>query len=67
MKPESLLLLQSLQSCQQRIDKLKYSLNKNAASFPVSAQALANWDEPREESIDAFILRYSQCVTMIQE
>jgi hypothetical protein len=67
VKPESLLLLQSLQSCKQRIDKLKYSLNKNAASFPVSAEALANWDEPREESIDAFILRYSQCVTMIQE
>ena len=67
MKPETRLLVQSLQACQQRVDKLVYSLHKNAEQFPATAQTVSMWSEEQEESIDAFILRYSQCVTMIQE
>ena len=67
MKPETQLLVQSLQACQQRVDKLAYSLSKNADQFPATAQTVAQWGEDQEESVDAFILRYSQCVTMIQE
>lgn len=67
MKPETRLLVQSLQACQQRVDKLVYSLHKNAEQFPATAHNVSMWSEEQEESIDAFILRYSQCVTMIQE
>ena len=67
MKPETRLLVQSLQACQQRVEKLAYSLSKNAQRFPVTVETLSSWDEAQEESLDAFILRYSQCVTMIQE
>lgn len=67
MKAETRLLVQSLQACQQRVDKLSYSLDKNAAQFPVTVQSLSQWSEAQEESVDAFILRYSQCVTMILE
>ena len=67
MKPEARLLVQSLQACQQRVDKLAYSIDKNVKHFPVNVEAVAHWTEEQEESVDAFILRYSQCVTMIQE
>ncbi len=67
MKPETRLLVQSLQACQQRVDKLVYSLGKNAEHFPATVETVAQWNEEQEESVDAFILRYSQCVTMIQE
>lgn len=67
MKPESQLLIQSLQSCRQRMDKLKYSLRKNAEQFPLTAASVQRWTEDQEESMDALILRYSQCVTMVQE
>jgi len=67
VKPESQLLIQSLQSCRQRMDKLKYSLRKNAEQFPLTAASVQRWTEDQEESMDALILRYSQCVTMVQE
>jgi len=67
VKPETRLLVQSLQACQQRVDKLVYSLHKNAEQLPATAHTVSMWSEEQEESIDAFILRYSQCVTMIQE
>jgi hypothetical protein len=57
----------SLQACQQRINKLRYSVEKNSHQFPVTAQSVSAWTDEQEESIDALILRYSQCVTMIQE
>jgi len=59
--------MQSLQACQQRVEKLAWSLSKNVDQFPVTIQSVAAWNEVQEESIDAFILRYSQCVTIIQE
>jgi len=67
MRPESQLLLLSLQACRQRMEKLQYSLDKNASLFPLSADAVVGLSEEQEESIDALILRYSQCVTMVQE
>ena len=67
MKPETSLLVQSLEACQQRVDKLVYSLGKLAGQFPATIDTVARWNEEQEESVDAFILRYSQCVTMIQE
>lgn len=67
MNPQTQLLAQSLQACQQRVEKLVYSLAKNSALFPVTAESITQWDDEQEESVDAYILRYSQCVTMIQE
>lgn len=67
MKPETRLLVQSLQACQQRVDKLSYSLGKIGQHFPVDVETFDHWSEEHEESVDALILRYSQCVTMIQE
>lgn len=57
----------SWQSCCQRVEKLKYSLTKNQKLFPLTAEALQFITDEQEESIDALVLRYSQCVTMIQE
>ena len=54
-------------ACGQRILKLSYSLNKNRALFPMTAERIENLTDDQEESIDALILRYSQCVSMIQD
>lgn len=67
MTNERLILLASLEACRQRIDKLRFSAEKNAALFPLTLAQLAALTDEQEESIDAMILRYSQCVTMIQE
>ncbi len=67
MTREQVMLLASLEACQLRIEKLKYSLQKNTALFPMTSAILASLNEEQEESIDALILRYSQCVSMIQE
>jgi uncharacterized protein YutE (UPF0331/DUF86 family) len=67
VSPETLLLLSSLQACRQRIAKLSFSLAKNQVLFPMALDTVTKLTEDQEESIDALILRYSQCVTMIQE
>ncbi len=67
MSKEQAMLAASMESCRQRIQKLRYSMQKNAGLFPLSAAALAALDDAQEESIDALILRYSQCVSMMQE
>ena len=66
MTPEQLILQSSLEACRQRIEKLRYSINKNASLFPITLAQLAVLSDEQEESIDALILilRYSQCVTM---
>ncbi|MBU0501287.1 MAG: hypothetical protein KJ558_11090 [Gammaproteobacteria bacterium] len=67
MSSELNILLANIAACGQRIEKLTYSLNKNREIFPITlARAEALTDE-QEESIDALILRYSQCVSMIQD
>lgn len=67
MTKEQLMLQASLEACRQRTDKLRYSVQKNAYLFPITQAQLATFSDEQEESIDALILRYSQCVTMIQE
>jgi len=67
MTPEQLMLQSSLEACRQRTEKLRYSIQKNAWLFPITPEQLAAFSDEQEESIDALILRYSQCVTMIQE
>lgn len=57
----------SFEACQQRIEKLRYSVEKNARLFPLDSEKLKNFGQEEEESLDAFILRYSQCVSIIQE
>jgi hypothetical protein len=67
MNPEFELLQTSWLACSQRVDKLKYSLTKNQTLFPLALESLQLITDSQEESIDALILRYSQCVTMIQD
>jgi len=57
----------SLAACAQRIEKLRQSVGKNQPLFPMSLQVAATLTDEQEESIDALILRYSQCVSMIQD
>ena len=67
MTREQAMLASSFEACRQRIEKLRYSMQKNAALFPLTPAPLASLGEEQEESIDAFILRYSQCVSMMQD
>ncbi len=67
MSSETQMLRASIDACRQRIDKLAYSLAKNRALFPLTGERVASLSDDQEESIDALILRYSQCVSMIQD
>jgi hypothetical protein len=67
MNKEHEILTANVQACDQRIQKLAYSIAKNQSIFPISVQSLENLSDDQEESIDALILRYSQCVSMIQD
>ena len=67
MSSELEILLASMVACGQRVQKLGYSLNKNRALFPMTPQSVSTLSDDQEESIDALILRYSQCVAMIQD
>lgn len=64
---EQTLFQSSLDGCRQRIEKLRYSVDKNAYLFPLSSEKFKLLSQEEEESIDALILRYSQCVSMIQD
>jgi len=61
------ILNSNIAACRQRIQKLSYSLNKNRTIFPMTRKRIDNLTDDQEESIDALILRYSQCVAMIQD
>lgn len=61
------LLESSLSSCRERIGSLKYSIAKTSGLFPMELDNLERLTEEQKESIDAMILRYSQCVSMIQD
>lgn len=67
MSSELDILRASLAACGQRIKKLAYSLDKNRAIFPLTLARIKALTDDQEESIDALILRYSQCVAMIQD
>jgi hypothetical protein len=61
------ILRANIAACGQRIQKMSYSLNKNRSLFPMTREGIENLTDNQEESIDALILRYSQCVAMIQD
>ena len=67
MTKEQTMLLKSLEACRQRIEKLGYSIHKNAGLFPIDRRGLVSLTDEQEESVDALILRYSQCVSMMQD
>ena len=67
MNKEMHMLLESLAACEQRIEKLRQSLDKNRPFFPFNAEVLKNLSDEQQESVDALILRYSQSVSMIQD
>lgn len=54
-------------ACGQRIEKLARSLLKTEIFFPLTMQNIDALNEQQEESIDALILRYGQCVSMMQD
>jgi hypothetical protein len=57
----------SLLACAQRIGKLRQSVGKTHGLFPLTIARAQALTDDEEESIDALILRYSQCVSMIQD
>lgn len=57
----------NIDACRQRIGKLAYSLDKSRVLFPLTRESVLCLTSEQEESIDALILRYSQCVSMIQD
>jgi hypothetical protein len=54
-------------ACQQRMTKLAQSLEKTKSLLPLTVLSIAHMTDEQEESIDALILRYSQCVSMMQD
>lgn len=67
MNSELEILRSNLAACGERVQKLKYSIDKNRQLFPTTPDAIANLSADQEESIDALVLRYTQCVSMIQD
>jgi len=67
MTSEQDILRINFAACAKRIQKLAYSVEKNQKLFPLSASQAAALTDEEEESIDALILRYAQCVSMIQD
>jgi hypothetical protein len=57
----------SMEACAQRVAKLRQSVEKLQHLFPLTLEQAAVLTDEQEESIDALILRYSQCVSMIQD
>ncbi len=61
------MLVANMLACAQRIDKLRLSVEKTKSLFPLTLERATTLTEDEEESVDALILRYSQCVSMIQD
>jgi hypothetical protein len=67
MNIEREILQTNFSACAQRILKLTYSVEKNQKLFPIDTTRVVTLTDEEEESIDALILRYAQCVSMIQD
>jgi len=67
MTTEHQILLTNVAACEQRIQKLNYSIGKSQPLFPLTKERIGRITDEQEETIDALILRYSQCVSMIQD
>ena len=61
------MLVANMLACAQRIDKLRLSVEKTKSLFPLTLERATTLTEDEEESVDALILRYTQCVSMIQD
>jgi hypothetical protein len=61
------ILAASLEACRQRINKLQESVVNTAHLFPLGEATSADLSADDEVALDALILRYSQCVAMIQD
>lgn len=67
MTPQADILRSNMVACAQRIAKLRESLDKTRDLFPLTLAKATALTADQEESIDALILRYSQCVSIIQD
>ncbi|MBK9442934.1 MAG: hypothetical protein IPN53_17195 [Comamonadaceae bacterium] len=67
MSTELDMLKISVNASAQRVAKLRQSVAKVQHLFPLGLPGAAALTDDEEESIDALILRYSQCVSMIQD
>lgn len=65
--PDLTLLNENLSACSERIKSLIFSYRKNKDLFPIEVDEIKLLTDEQKESIDAFILRYSQCVSIIQD
>ncbi len=64
---ENEMLRSSFAACSGRMSSLVYSINKTRELFPVTLASLSRLTEDNKESVDAFVFRYSQCVSMMQD
>ena len=67
MSAQADILRSNMRACAQRIDKLRESLDKTRDLFPLTLAKATALTDDQQESVDALILRYSQCVSMIQD
>lgn len=64
---ENELLKNSFAACSGRMGSLVYSIRKTRDLFPVTLESLSRLTDEHKESVDAFVFRYSQCVSMMQD
>lgn len=67
VSPERNLLQKSFDSCFERTKSLTYSLNKMRPLFELTPETAALLTDEQKESLDALIIRYTQCVSIIQD
>ena len=64
---ELLMLKKNFSACSERLGRLIFSMEKMVYLFPLSLERLNDITEEQKESIDAYIFRYTQCVSMMQD
>ena len=64
---ELLMLKKNFSACSERLESLIFSMEKMAYLFPLSLDRLVDIASEQKESIDAYIFRYTQCVSMMQD
>ena len=64
---ELLMLKKNFSACSERLGSLIFSMEKMAYLFPLSLGTLDDITNEQKESIDAYIFRYTQSVSMMQD
>lgn len=64
---ELLMLKKNFSACSERLGSLIFSMEKMAYLFPLSLDRLGDITDEQKESIDAYIFRYTQCMSMMQD